>query len=328
MSGIDHLNLPFEQALTSVRALVPPSPLIRAGDLSERLEREVWLKLENLQVTGSFKVRGAAARMAALTPAERVKGVVTCSSGNHGRAVAWVARQLGVPAVVCVPGWVDPAKLSAIRATGAEARLVGESYDEAEVEADRIATEEGLTFVHPFDDEHVAAGQGTVAIEILEQCPGVAEVLVPLSGGGLAGGMAAAFAEGGKPGVVTAVSASAANVMLQSLKAGRPVSVSEEPTLASALAGGIGLANRISFALIRDLIDRHLQVGEGEIAGAIRYGFGELQMVLEGGGAVALAGLLGPWVTLAGRSTTGPMVVVLSGGNLDVGRLAEIVSSR
>lgn len=326
MSAIESPKLPLAEALVSVRALVPASPLIRAGELSERLGREVWLKLENLQVTGAFKVRGAAARMAALTPEERARGVVTCSSGNHGRAVAWVAQQLGVPAVVCVPGWVDPAKLSAIRATGAQARLIGESYDEAEVEADRIAHDEGLTFVHPFDDPHVAAGQGTVALEILEQCPTVAEVLIPLSGGGLAGGMAAAFSEDGKPGLVTAVSASAANVMLQSLRAGRPVSVPEEPTLASALAGGIGLDNRISFPLIRDLIDRHLQVDEAEIASAIRYGFGELQMVLEGGGAVALAGLLGPWGALDGRSTAGPVVVVLSGGNLDVGRLSGIIS--
>ena len=326
MSATESSKLPLAQALVSVRALVPESPLIRAGELSERLEREVWLKLENLQTTGAFKVRGAAARMAALTAEERARGVVTCSSGNHGRAVAWVAQQLGVPAVVCVPGWVDPAKLGAIRATGAEARLIGESYDEAEVEADRIAKEEGLTFVHPFDDPHVAAGQGTVALEILGQCPAVAEVLVPLSGGGLAGGMAAAFAEAGKSGVVTAVSARAANVMLQSLGAGHPVSVPEEPTLASALAGGIGLDNRITFPLIRDLVDRHMQVDEGQIAAAMRYGFGELQLVLEGGGAVGLAGLMGPWAALERRSTTGPVVVVLSGGNLDVGRLASIVS--
>lgn len=325
MHAFDPQSLPFDEALAAVRALVPPSPLIAAHDLSERLGREIHLKLENLQVTGSFKVRGAAARMTALTAAERAAGVVTCSSGNHGRAVAWVASQLGVPAVVCVPGWVDPAKLAAIRATGAEARLVGQSYDEAEVEADRIARDDGRTFVHPFDDPHVTAGQATVAIEILTDCPGVAEVLVPLSGGGLAGGMAAAFARAGRPDLVTAVSATAADVMLRSLRAGRPVSVPEEPTLASALAGGIGLDNRVTFPLVRDLIGRHLEVDEDQIRAAIQYGFRSLQVVLEGGGAVGLAGLMGPWVG-SHAARRGPVVVVLSGGNLDTVKLMELLS--
>lgn len=327
MTDFDPRTLPLDSALSAVRKLVPASPMIRAFELSECLERPVHLKLENLQVTGSFKVRGAAARMAALSTHERQTGVVTCSSGNHGRAVAWVAQQMGMHAVVCVPGWVDPAKLSAIRATGAEARLIGDSYDEAEAEADRIAREDGLVFVHPFDDPHVTAGQGTVATEILDACPDVAEVLVPLSGGGLAAGIAATLARRGLEDRVTAVSASAANVMLRSLEAGKPVSVPEEPTLASALAGGIGLDNRVTFPLVRDLIGRHLEVDEVQIAAAIRYAFSDLGLVLEGGGAVGLAGLLNGWSSLEGRSTKGPLVVVLSGGNLDGKRLAEIVTA-
>jgi threonine dehydratase len=259
--------------------------------------------------------------MAALSEGERSAGVVTCSSGNHGRAVAWAAERLGVPAVVCVPGWVDPVKLEAIRSHGAEARLVGESYDEAEGEAERLARETGRVLVHPFDDPLVVAGQGSVALEILEALPEVAELLVPLSGGGLVAGMACALEAMASNGHLIAVSARSARVMRASLEAGRPVELPEEPTLASALAGGIGLENQVTFSLVRDLVRHHDEVSEEEIARAMGYGFTDLGLVLEGGGATALATLL------AGRAPEGegPLVVVLSGGNVDPAVLARIL---
>jgi threonine dehydratase len=283
----------------------------------------VFFKLESLQVTGSFKVRGALARMSALTDKERRAGVVTCSSGNHGRAVAWSARRLGIAAVVCVPKWVDPVKLGAIEGLGAEARVTGDSYDEAEAEALRISRQTGRTLVHPFDDPLVVAGQGTVALEILDAGVDPSDVLVPLSGGGLVGGMAYALHAAESRAEVTAVSARNARVMLASLEAGRPVELPEEPTLASALAGGIGLANQVTFGLVRDYISRHEEVAEAQIARAMAFAYRSMGLVLEGGGATGLAALL------AGRvpGGEGPLVVVLSGGNVDLAVLSRVLES-
>jgi threonine dehydratase len=316
-----------------VRRLVPPSPLLPAPGLSGRLGRPVWLKLENLQVTGSFKVRGAAACLLGLSGEVRERGVVTCSSGNHGRAVAWVARQAGIEATVCVPEWVDPVKMAAIEACGAHAVLAGASYDEAERVALRRAREGGMAFVPPFDDPDVAAGQGTVAGEILDVLQPPFEVAIPLSGGGLVAGMGAAFREAAGDAVtLTAVSAARADVMLRSLEAGRPVEVAEEETLAGALAGGIGLDNRITFPLVQALVDRHLRVGEGAIARAVVHAAVRLHTVVEGGGAVALAAALEGALDEASRSgpetqPPRPLVLVLSGGNVDPELLARLVAA-
>ena len=320
----DPRGLGLAAAWRTVRDALPPTPLLAAPSLSDALGREVLLKLENLQETGSFKVRGALARLA-LLPAD-ARGVVACSSGNHGRAVAWAAERLGVEAVICVPGWVDPVKRTAIERHGAEARLVGESYDEAEAEAERLARETGRVLVHPFDDPAVVAGQGTLAREVLEERPEVDEVWVALSGGGLAAGVACALEAAGSQAEVVAVSAVRARVMRASLEAGHPVELPEEPTLASALAGGIGLRNRVTFDLVRETVRRHREVDEAAIARAIRHGWSELGLVLEGGGATALAGLLDHVEEARPPAAgDGPLVVVLSGGNLDLSELARIL---
>lgn len=304
------------------------TPLLPAPGLSERLERTVLLKPENLQVTGSFKVRGAAARMAELTAEERERGVVACSSGNHGRAVAHVAGRRGVPATICVPDWVDPVKREAMEEAGARVVLAGESYDEAEEEAFRIRDAEDAVFVHPFDDPVVAAGQGTLGLEILEDAPDVGAVVVPLSGGGLCGGVAWALKRSRPRVEVIAASARRARVMWESLRAGEPVAVEEEETLANALAGGIGLENRITFPLIRALVDRHVLVEEEEIAGAMVRAASELHLVVEGGGAVGLAALLAGALDEGENAgaADGPLVVVLSGGNVGLDTLAELAT--
>jgi threonine dehydratase len=349
--------LDLDAALVAVRSMVVPTPLVRAPDLDAHAGRPVWLKLESLQTTGSFKVRGAAACLHALSPDARGRGVVTCSSGNHGRAVAFVAERLGVPARVFVPSWVDPVKLEAIRGHGARTELAGDTYDEAEARALACAREHGLTFVHPFDDAAVAAGQGTIALEILDALPDVGEVLVPLSGGGLAGGIGYALAARASGVTVTAVSATRARVMVASLEAGGPVTLPEEETLATALSGGIGSDNALTLALVRRYVHRHLLVDENAIAHAIRHAFGR-GLVVEGGGAVALAALLAGSVydppaiplpipehgeraahgaaatrlTPETRSTPArvvdeptPLVLVVSGGNLDLRVLARLV---
>jgi threonine dehydratase len=224
---------------------------------------------------------------------------------------------------------VDPVKRAAIEASGAEARLVGESYDEAEAEAVRLARESGRVLVHPFDDPLVVAGQGTLMREVLARRPDVAEVWAALSGGGLVAGIAATLEALGSGASVVAVTARRARVMRASLEAGRPVELPEEPTLASALAGGIGLDNAVTFPLVRDLAPRHVEVDEDEIAGAMGYAFRRLRLVVEGGGATALAPLLRPRAAKEARppgSGDGPLVVVLSGGNVDPAILARVVA--
>jgi threonine dehydratase len=282
----------------------------------------VSLKLENLQLTGSFKVRGAANKLMSLSDEEKELGVVTCSSGNHGRAVAFVAELLGVQATVCVPEWVDPVKLEAIRRHGAEAVLRGSTYDEAEERSFEIMRERGLTYVSAFDDPFVIAGQGTIGLEILEQAPEVDTAIVPLSGGGLIGGVALAL-KSTRPEIrVVAVSATSARVMFESLSAGRPITFPEEDTVASALSGGIGLDNRYTFPMVRDLVDHHVLVSEDEIRQAMRFAAEESKLVLEGGGAVGLAALLTGKIESLGKQN----VVVVSGGNVSPGTLATILT--
>ena len=319
-------KLDLEGARSAVAAFATRTPLLWAADLTARVGTDVYLKLESLQVTGSFKIRGAANRLMALTEDERSRGVVTSSSGNHGTAVAQVAAKMAVPATICVPHWVDPVKRGAMEAAGARVVLAGGTFDEADAHALTLAKEEGLTFVHPFDDPWVIAGQGTVGLEILDELPDVGELLAPLSGGGLVGGIAYGVKEAGHGAAITAVSAERATVMLESVRAGRPVEMEEEETLANALSGGIGLQNRHTFELVRSLVDGHVTVSEEATAEGIAYAARELHLVVEGGGAVGLAAALsGAWTP---RCPGTPIAIVVSGGNVSAERIREVTQNR
>lgn len=328
----------FGHAWAAVRRHARVTPLVRDPWLSDQQGRDVFFKAECLQHSGSFKVRGAAARLEALSDEERERGVVACSSGNHGRAVAFVAGRLGIPATIFVPEWVDPVKLDGIRSAGAEAVREGESFDESETMALERAEQEGRAYVSAYDDPWVIAGQGTLAREVLDQLGGAipAAFVAPLSGGGLIGGIAVTLQHlltarpGGAGGderrrpLCLAASAENAAVMLASLRAGRPVELPEEETLANALAGGIGPGNRYSFDLVRTLVDAHATVSEARIAHAIRYAVERLRLVVEGGGAVGLASVLdASWDDL--QLGEGPLVVVLSGGNVAPATLARVL---
>lgn len=294
------------------------TPLVLAEALSAELGANVHLKLESLQPTGSFKVRGAANKLLTLTPEERERGVVAVSTGNHGRAVAHVARRLGVHATVCISTGVPANKVAALRASGAEIVIFGASQDEAEVRAEELRAQHGLTLVHPFDDPLVIAGQGTIGLELLEELPTIDTVLVPLSGGGLVSGVALALKAANPVIRVVAVSAAAAPVMTRSLEAGRPLELAEQDTLADSLRGGIGLENRYTFRLVRELVDEHVVVSEEEIVAALRFLLLREQVVAEGAAAVGVAALLSARVKL-GAATA----VVVSGRNVDTSALLE-----
>ncbi len=320
----DPIRLPMSEAGQAVRGIAERTPLISCPPL-DLVPAAVCLKLETRQVTGSFKVRGAAAKLSTLGPDARLRGVVACSSGNHGRAVAFVASRLQVPATICVPEWTDASKQEAIEAYGADLVVQGESYDDAEEVALGIAAERGTIFISPFDDLWVIAGQGTIGTEILEELPEVSALVVPLSGGGLISGIAYAAKRANPNILVIAASAERARVMYESQRAGRPLTLPDEPTLADALSGGIGMENHITFRMVRDLVDHHVLVTEDEIADAIRFSDHELGERLEGGGAVALAALRVGKVTelpLPG----GPIAAVLSGANIAEERWQAVLS--
>ena len=308
-------------ARIAIADIATQTPVLSSSPLTERVDTPVTLKLENLQVTGSFKVRGAANKILSLTEEEKERGVVTCSSGNHGLAVSYVAGSLGIPATVLVPEWVDSSKLDAIQRNGANAVLHGKTYDEAEERSFEVEEDEGLTYVHAFDDPYVVAGQGTIGLELLEQLPSMDCVVVPLSGGGLIGGIAYAVKTANPEIRVIGVSAENARVMYESLLVGHPESFPEDETVASALSGGIGLDNAHTFALVLHYVDEHVLVTEEEIKEAMLFAAKEHKLVVEGGGAVGLAAVLAAKVGTEARS----MAVVVSGGNIDMGSFGKIV---
>lgn len=322
-----HFRLDLSGAREAIRPFIRQTPVMRIPELERAGGMRVFLKLENLQVTGSFKIRGAANRILSIQDQDRSRGVVACSSGNHGRAVAHMARALEIPAQICVPNWVDPVKKQGMERAGARVILAGDSYDEAEARAQEIAEVQGSIFVQPFDDPWVAAGQGTLALELLEEVPELDTVLIPLSGGGLAGGIAYGLKEKRPEIRVVAVSATAARVMYESLRKGAPISMPEEETLAEALSGGIGLSNRFTLPLIRELVDEHVLVEEESIRKAMLYAAANLHLLVEGGGAVALAALLsGRWSPGSATGGVDSIAVVLSGGNVSLSRLQELNS--
>ncbi len=307
-------------AAKSIRPLAHKTPLVNAQGLSERAGANVYLKLENTQQTGSFKVRGAANRLLNLTEEQRQNGVVTVSTGNHGKATAFVAQRMGIRAVVCVPDLVLPHKVEAMKRLGAEVVVAGASQDEAEAHAGELAAEEGLTPISPFDDPYIIAGQGTIGLELLEQLPQLDAVIIPLSGGGLASGIALALKQANPALRTIGVSMERGPVMVESLRAGHPVQLPEERTLADSLMGGIGLDNRFTFRMVQQYVDETLLVSEEEIAAAMIYALRTERLVVEGGGAVGIAAALsgkaaGPWKNVA---------VVVSGGNADMDVLQRL----
>ncbi|MDP2711333.1 MAG: threonine ammonia-lyase [Solirubrobacteraceae bacterium] len=307
-----------ERARVAVCDVARHTPVLPSQALSELCGARVALKAENLQRTGSFKLRGALSKLAALG-ADCERGVVAGSAGNHAWALADAARARGVPCEVFMPAQAPIAKIEGCDALGALVRLVGDSLEDCFAAATARAQEGGLAFVHPFDDPDVVAGQGTIGLELLEDVEDLAKVVVPVGGGGLASGIAIAV-KSARPDVeVVGVQAGACAPFADSLRRGQPVGVPSALTIADGIA--VKRPGELTLGLVAHWLDDVVAVGEDEIAEAMVRLMERSKLVVEGAGAVGVAALLEGLVAPAQRGTT---VVVLSGGNVDAGLLAAV----
>jgi threonine dehydratase len=309
----------IQQARLNIRDALVLTPCAPSHALSEIVGLPVYLKLENLQRTGAFKERGALAKLLSLSPAERAAGLITASAGNHAQAVAYHASRLGMKAEIWMPLTTPLVKVSATSAWGAEVRLEGTNFDETFAGALEESRRRGATFVHPFDDEQVITGQGTLGLEILEQVPALDVVLVPVGGGGLIGGVAAALKQS-KPAIkVIGVQTSQVPSMADALKAGRRVETQAKPTIADGIA--VRLAGAITFPMAQQYVDELVLVDEEEIAAAVLFLLEKEKTLAEGAGAVGVAAILHRKLAFSGKA----VATIVSGGNMDVTLLARII---
>jgi threonine dehydratase len=305
------------KAAERIRGRVRRTPLMHCEGLSRLTGAEVWLKLETLQATGAFKERGAANRIAVMSEEERRGGVVAVSSGNHAQAVARHAALSGVSAVLVMPRCTPAMKVKRTAAWGARVVLAGDTLVEARAVAQEIGAAEGRLFMHPYDDRAVVAGQGTLALEMLEDLPDLDVLMAPVGGGGLFAGCLAALGEGGRPVEAVGVEVEAYAPFVQVL-AGREVQVGG-PTLADGIA--VAEPGEIALEMIRARGCEVVSVSEAQVAQAMALLVREAKVVAEGAGAVGLAALLGEPGRFAGRR----VAVVVSGGNLDSSTLARVM---
>lgn len=312
------------EAAARISGNVIRTPLRLSPHLSELSGQTVRLKLETMQDTGAFKIRGATNALLKMSESERSRGVITMSSGNHGRGLAYASKRLGVPCAVYMSELVPKIKVKAIRSLGAEVVIAGPSQETAEDAVHERVAKDGLIYVHPFDAPDIIAGQGTIGLEILEDMPDVKTVLVPLSGGGLFGGVAMAL-KSLKPDVhMVGITMENGPAMVDSLAAGKPVPVEEVETLADALGGTIGLDNKLTFEMTRHFIDDTILLSEDEIAEAMRTLFHKDHIVAEGGGAVGAGAIISDKIKLS----DGPVAVVVSGCNVDMVKFMNLVTSQ
>ena len=309
----------IQEAHKRIAPFVNYTPLIHSKYLSNN--SEVKLKLESLQITGSFKLRGATNKLLSLNEDQKQKGVIAVSTGNHGKGVAYAADSLGLKSTIFMSSMVHQFRKEDIEALGAKVKIVSNNSDEADQYAKELAKQENITIIHPFDDEEIIAGQGTVGLEMLETFPEVDTVVVPTSGGGLSGGIALAI-QLQKPEVkIIAVSMKRGPSMYESLKLGKPVSVEELETLADCLGGSIGIDNKYTFKIAQETIDDFVLVDEDKIAEGIKLNFVEHKLVTEGAAATAVMVVKDNMTQHLGKN----IICLICGGNIDSELFTKII---
>ena len=308
----------LERARSLIESEVHRTPLLSSRTLSARVSAPVFLKCENLQKTGAFKVRGALHRLLRLSEEERARGVATVSAGNHAQAVAWAASAVGVRSLVVMPEHASPTKVRASQEYGAEVVLHGDARA-AFAKVRELSEERGLTFVHPFDDPEVVAGHASCGLEVLEDLPDAAAIVVPVGGGGLASGIAAAVRASGSRAAVWGVEPEGAPAMHRSLAAGEAIHLDAVETLADGLAAP--MAGALNHAILASSAAGIVLVSDAEIVDAMRLLLERTKLLVEPAGAAGLAALLAGRIPLGG----GAVVVILSGGNVDLTLLARLL---
>lgn len=309
------------QARKNISDIVMETPLIPSPKLAETLEASVHLKLENMHEIGAFKIRGAANKLLSLTREEKEKGVTTFSTGNHGLAVAYVANQLNIKAVICISNRVPKAKVDRLEQLGAEVLKVGDSQDDAEQHSYRLEKEQGLTVIKPFDDPMVIAGQGTIGLELLQKIPKIDTAIIPISGGGLFAGIGFVLKQTNPNIKLIGVSMEKSPVMYESIRANKPVSLKEQDTLADSLLGGIGLDNQYTFEMVQDYVDEFILLSEKEIAEGMAFMFEEHRLLVEGAAATSIAAILSGKIKEVGQV----VAALITGNNVDSSIIKDII---
>ncbi len=312
------------QAQNRIRPIVSKTPLISSPTLEAKLGTSVYLKLENLHPTGAFKIRGAANKIISLTDKEKSRGVTTFSTGNHGVAVAYVAKRLGIKATICISNRVPPAKVDRIKRLGADIVKVGTSQDEAGEYSYELERKEGLTVIKPFDDPHVIAGQSTIGLEILNKVPKIDTAIIQVSGGGLFSGVAYVLKQNNPNIKIIGVTMENSAVMYESLKANKPIEMKEQDTLADSLLGGIGLENQYTFPMVKHLIDEFVLVSEDDIRDGMSYMADQHRLIVEGAAATGVAALLSGKAKVNGAN----VATIITGNNVDTSVIAEILQQK
>ncbi len=308
----------IREAAKALAGVAHDTPLDLSSTFSAMAGMPVHLKLENLQKTGSFKLRGAYNKIHLLSPEEKVRGVIAASAGNHAQGVAYAASHAQIRSVIVMPETAPLAKVSATKGYGAEVVLAGNSYDEAFTKAKELEAKEGLTFVHAFNDPSVMAGQGTIGLEILQALPGVQAVVVPVGGGGLISGVATAIKEMAPHVKVYGVQANGADAMARSKASGVLTKTAEAVTIADGIA--VKSPGDLTFAVVQKYVDDIVTIDDEAIASAILMLLERAKLMVEGSGAIGLAAVLAGKIPVAG-----PVACVVSGGNIDVNFIARII---
>lgn len=309
----------IKEARKRIAPIIHETPVLASHHLSTQWNKKIWLKLEHLQPTGAFKIRGAANAILSLPKSAQKRGVVTMSTGNHGKAVAFVANTLGIPATICISSLVPQVKVEAIRHLGAEVLIAGKNQEEATEQALLLEKQQGMTYISAFDNADVIAGQGTIALEILEQVPLVDTMIVQVSGGGLMSGMALA-AKSINPNIrMVGVTNDQEPAIYSSIQAGHIVQVGESKSLADALPGPINMDNQYTFEMCRQFVDEIQLVSEEEIARGMAFALIREKQALEGGGAASVSLLM-----REGANWGENIVAVCSGNSVNMHELLKI----